>query len=169
MFDHRICRPHPRCFGHSGRLARDVRGNTTGEPLATAAHWLCKGLTASNPKWSPPGLSCRATGVSLVSPRHRSWREACRSRRTHFGVRTALLHPGGELSLDAGGFRLQRVMALPPVSLPAAGMYLLCWLFNFQGTGSARRQGITPICFRKFVNHIVARKNSDVNSISQKS
>ncbi len=91
-----------------------IQGNTTGGPLAAAAHWLCKGLTAYNPSDRHPVLSA-GPQVYHSDPARRSWRETCRGPLRSGWVRAARFIYGKRESLGAGGVCRPRVMALSPV------------------------------------------------------
>lgn len=91
-----------------------IQGNTTGGPLAAAAHWLCKGLTAYNPSDRHPVLSA-GPQVYHSDPARRSWRETCRGPLRSGWVRAARFLSGKRESLGAGGVCRPRVMALSPV------------------------------------------------------
>ena len=59
FFCHRICRPHPRCWRPSKPCGlKTSPGTQQVSRWLTAAHWLCKGLTAYNPSDGHP--VCRA-------------------------------------------------------------------------------------------------------------
>ena len=88
-------------------------GNTAGGLLATAAHWLCRGLRIATGA-RPPRLTRGAAGVSLWA-RPRSWQGG----------------PPGPLAgrvKSLGAKSLPHVPAPPPASLAGAGTYLPCWV-----------------------------------------
>ena len=98
----------------------------------------------------PPRLMCGATGVSLYFRPPCRGETVCRTafkakevarckRNTANGQRAAAGHP-------------PQVMALSPVSLAGAGMYLLCWIFDCQGAESCRYG-----CFRAKASRMLWR------------
>ena len=70
----------PRCArGFIQRFPREHNRRAAGNGRSLAL----QGPDCFQPKWSPPGLTRRATGVSL-SPACRLWREACRGLTDSF-------------------------------------------------------------------------------------
>lgn len=163
FLNHRICRPHPRCQECPEPSALCIPGNTAGEPLAAAAHWLRKGLTAYNPSDGHP--VCRAGPQEYhYSPRSDHGGKPAAGGPAPFGARIPGSFPGERWSLGAAAlaarvsWRSRRVRSRSRECTCCAG-------YSVFMVPPRRQARLALLCFRKFVNSIIVCKHRPVNTI----